>query len=115
MSRLYKIEDIVKEILKEMPETRDDDFRLVAEVYFKLNPDIVNLSFPMVMLAHKTLNLPYFESITRSRRKLQAEFEELRPSKEVEEARINKQSDYINYAIDSNRNSNFMNFVDSQD
>lgn len=113
MNKLYKVEDVVKEVLTEVPETRDDDFLLVTHVYYKLDPEIVGIPFNVVMLGHKELNLPYFESISRARRKLQAEYEELRPSKEVEDARINKQSDYINYAIDG-YNPTFMKFVDSQ-
>lgn len=113
MNKLYKVEDTVKEVLKAVPAARDDDFVLVAEVYYKLDPSIVGTPFNVVMLGHKELGLPYFESISRARRKLQAKYEELRPSKEVEDARINKQSDYIDYAIDG-YNPTFMKFVDSQ-
>ena len=87
MNKLYKVEDIVYQVLKEVPEARKDDFVLVAEVYNKINPEIKYLKFSEVMLAHKELGLPYFESISRARRRLQNIFEELRPSKEVQEAR----------------------------
>lgn len=99
MNKLYKLEDLVKDILINVPETRSDDFYLLVHVYYKLNPDIINISFSQVMLAHKDLHLPYYESVSRCRRKLQSQYEELRPSKEVQDARINKESDYINYAI----------------
>lgn len=114
MNKLYKTEDIVKEVLTEIPETRDDDFLLVVQVYYKLDPAIVGTPFNVVMLGHKELGLPYFESVSRARRKLQAEYEELRASKVVEDARVNKQSDYIDYAIDG-YNPTFMKFVDSQE
>lgn len=114
MNKLYKVEDTVKEVLKEVPAARDDDFVLVAHVYYKLDPEIVGTPFNIVMLGHKELGLPYFESISRARRKLQAEYEELRATKEVEEARLNKTSDYINYSIDG-YNPTFMKFVDSMD
>lgn len=114
MNKLYKVEDTVKEVLKEVPAARDDDFVLVAHVYYKLDPEIVGTPFNLVMLGHKELGLPYFESISRARRKLQAEYEELRATKEVEAARLNKTSDYIDYAIDG-YNPTFMKFVDEMD
>lgn len=113
MSKLKKIEPIVRKVLEEQELTRSDDFLLVAKVYYRLVPECVNMPFGVVMLGHKTLKLPYFETIRRTRQKLQAENENLRPSKEIQEARINKTSEYINYAIDG-YNPTFMKFVDSQ-
>lgn len=114
MSKIKKVELIVKDVLEETPDTRKDDFLLVAEVYYKLRPDIIKQPFNIVMLGHKDYGLPYFESITRARRKLQAENEHLRPPKEVQEARLNETSEYINYAIDG-YTSNFMKFVDASE
>ena len=111
MNKLYKVEETVKEILKEVPAARDDDFILLAHVYYKLDPEIVGTPFNVVMLGHKEYGLPPFESVTRARRKLQAEYEELRANKKVEDARLNKLSDYINYAIDG-YNPTFMKMVD---
>ena len=98
MNKLYKVEDIVYQVLQEVPETRKGDFVLVAEVYNKINPELKYLRFSEVMLAHKELKLPYFESISRCRRRLQNIFEELRPSKEVQEARDEEQLVYREYA-----------------
>ena len=98
MNKLYKVEDIVYQVLKEVPEARKDDFVLVAEVYNRIQPLINNVSFNRVMLGHKELGLPYFESISRARRRLQNIFEELRPSKEVQDARLEEQLVYMEYA-----------------
>lgn len=98
MNKLYKVEDIVYQVLKEVPEARKDDFVLVAEVYNKIQPLLHGVSFNRVMLGHKELGLPYFESISRARRRLQSMFEELRPSKEVQEARDEEQLVYREYA-----------------
>ena len=100
MSKLKKIEPVVRKVLEENEQARSDDFLLVAEVYYKLVPECVHLPFSVVMLGHKSLNLPYFESIRRSRQKLQAAYEELRPPQEVQDARLNKTAEYINYSID---------------
>lgn len=98
MNKLYKVEDIVYQVLKEVPEARKDDFVLVAEVYNRIQPLINNVSFNRVMLAHKELGLPYFESISRARRRLQSIFEELRPDQEVQDARLEEQLVYREYA-----------------
>ena len=98
MNKLYKVEDIVYQVLKEVPEARKDDFVLVAEVYNRIQPLINNVSFNRVMLAHKELGLPYFESISRARRRLQSIFEELRPDQEVQDARLEEQLVYREYS-----------------
>lgn len=98
MNKLYKVEDIVYQVLKEVPEARKDDFVLVAEVYNRIQPLINNVSFNRVMLSHKELGLPYFEGVSRARRRLQSIFEELRPSQEVQEARDEEQLIYREYA-----------------
>lgn len=112
MNKLYKIEDTVKEVLTEIPETRDDDFKLIAEVYYKLNFNIAGTSFALMMLGHNEYGLPPFESITRARRKLQATYEELRATKNVREERTNMQADYIRYAIDDSRSTNFKRLIE---
>lgn len=68
------LEKIVLKLLKEYPITRKDDFILIAGVYKMLGVD-VSKSFKDVMKNHG--KLPSFESITRCRRKLQADNEEL--------------------------------------
>lgn len=72
-----KTEDLVYEILLENKDAREDDYILIAEYYYRLNPEIVNLKFNYVFLAHKELNLPSFKSIERARRKVQARHPEV--------------------------------------
>ena len=115
MTNLYKVEGLVKNILETYEDTRNDDFVLIYRVYKEINESaMVRELFFEVMLNHKKYGLPAFESITRARRKLQAEYEELRAKKIVTDERINKTSDYINYAIDG-YNPTFMKFVDCQE
>lgn len=68
---MKKIKSMVERALADFPETRDDDFLLVARVY-GMNFDVSG-SFVDIMTHHKTLGLPSFESIRRSRQKLQEE------------------------------------------
>lgn len=98
MSKIKIIEPLVKEILEADQETRKDDFKLIAEVYYRLNQKIGELSFNLVMLGHKELKLPPVETITRARRKLQAKYEYLRPKEEVEILRTKEEAEFRRYA-----------------
>lgn len=97
---LYKLEDVVKDVLTNFEETRADDFHLIYSVYREL--DFVHTTrelFHEIMLNHKEYGLPPFESITRARRKIQKNHPEL-ANKKVQVARYNETSEYIDYAID---------------
>lgn len=99
MSRCSKVEPIVKKVLIEKPYTRDDDFLLIYEVYKEYLPNLDNMNFKDIMLNHKYYNLPYFESVRRTRPKLQNKFPELLSSTNVQEGRNNLEYDYKLYAI----------------
>ena len=99
MSRCAKVEPTVKEILENIPETRSDDFRLLYEVYKKFLPDVENMYFRDVMKYHKELGLPYFESVRRTRPKLQRKYPEHMPPEEVQAAKEELKEDYRAYAL----------------
>lgn len=113
MNKLYKIEDLVREVLEESEPAREDDFILVANVYYKIDPEIIHIPFGKVMLGHKDLGLLYFESIRRTRQKLQAQFDNLKPRKEVQDARLNETTKYMDYAIDYK--PTLKNLIDKED
>ena len=100
MSRCAKVEPLVKEVLEEIPETRADDFLLVLEVYRRLEPEVTDLNFEEVMRNHHAYRLPYFESIRRSRPKLQNKYPNLLPPQEVQEARMEEEAEFRAYALD---------------
>lgn len=101
-NRLYKLEDVIKPLLEDYPETREDDFELVMRVYedWLSYSDYINMSFKDLMINHRALNLPPFASITRCRRKLQTLYPELSSSEGIRTARINDTATYIEYALD---------------
>lgn len=84
---------IVKKVLTEHPETRDSDSKLICWVYSITNPEVLKLSFSKVMWNSKFYNLPSFETIRRTRQKLQHDYPELRGK--LYEKRMEKQSTYI--------------------
>ena len=111
--KLNKIENLVKEVLTNYKDSRSDDFVLIYRVYQSINENVViRQPFYEVMLNHKEYGLPAFSGITRARRKIFKDNPELANEK-VQEARINKEAEYIDYAI-GGYSSRFMEFVDSQ-
>lgn len=111
---LYKLEDVVKDVLTRFEETRSDDFKLIYAVYRELNfVHTTRELFYEIMMNHKEYKLPHFESVTRCRRKVQNKYPELANEK-TKTKRLNETAQYIEYAIDG-YHSNFMKFVDSQE
>lgn len=95
MPELKEIKGIVHAALRERKETRDSDFNLICWVYYKVNPDVLGMPFSKVMWNHDRLGLPSFESIRRTRQKLQHDFPELRG--ELYNKRMDKQMEYIDF------------------
>ncbi len=86
-------QEIVEKILKEHPVTRDDDNKLFVWVCSELKPDVMGKPFGKVMFYAHDLGLPSFETIRRTRQKLQHDKPELRGKNY--EKRMGKQSEYI--------------------
>lgn len=112
--KLDKLENIVKGILEKELEARSDDMYLYYLFCTKYG-FISDSNFFKIFKDSQYRNnsgLSVFESVSRARRKIQADNEELRPPKKVQEARINKEADYINYAING-YNPTFKGFIDN--
>ena len=95
--KLRDLEPRVLRVLVDIPETRKDDFLLIKYVL----DDVVSteISFGSIMLNHKELGIPSFESITRCRRKLQEKNPELVdiPTLAIREEKF---EEYKQYALD---------------
>lgn len=98
MKDIKKTSDIVKEILEKIPKTRNSDDELYFEVCKKINPQAMSKPFYMVVLHRKEHALPPFESVRRTRQKLQAAYPELCGSDEVEAQRIVNEGIVRDYA-----------------
>ena len=114
MKRLETIENEVKKILEKEPVARKDDMYLYFIYCTKYG--VLN-SKAFVQLFYnknfrKEYNVPVFESVSRARRKLQQEYEYLKPDQETQDARINKEGEFIRYAINDSRSSNFKKMLD---
>ena len=80
MRNLKTIENRVLAVLKEHPEARNDDMKLyllVSKACIYDTHGISHFSFEDVMSNYKAYGIPCFESIRRTRQKIQAKYPEL--------------------------------------
>ena len=105
MNNPYTIEKVVLEILKANEEARNDDMKLYLLVCEAVNPyptcdrDIGSFSFSSVMNHYRELRLPHFESVRRSRAKIQAEIPELAGDRSCRQRRKELEILYRSYAL----------------
>ena len=85
----------VEQVLRDHQDARDSDFRTIGWVIKKIKPEVMPMSFSAVLWNHKELGLPSFETIRRTRQKLQHDKPELRGK--VYEKRMEKQAEYIEH------------------
>ena len=103
MNNPNTIENQVLYILRENMEARNDDMKLYLLVCNRCyqryeKQDVGTLPFAVIMNCYKELHLPHFESVRRSRAKLQAAYPELAPSPDVQRGRKRCEHMYRNYA-----------------
>ncbi len=99
MKDLKTIESRVRAILENNPDARDDDmilYLMYSNKYGKVR--VGELPFEMVMSNYKVFHIPCFESVRRTRQKIQASTPELGCSPEVRRARRKQQKKYESYA-----------------
>lgn len=87
MKKIREVSEVVEYVLRRYPYTRSSDNSLYKEVCTYMNPQITSMSFVDIFDHINDLGLPQYESVSRSRRKLQNEYEDLRAPKEVEDER----------------------------
>ena len=96
---IFTLENVVYTVLYKNELTRKDDFILVLEVIREYCPSLIEMKVKDIMVEHKELGLPSFESITRARRKIQKEHPEL-VDKDAEKTRKELQKKYKKYYVD---------------
>lgn len=91
---------MVRNILTDNPKARDDDRELTLVLhtrYYDINP------YSCYCEVMRNENIPSQESIGRCRRKIQEKDETLRGSKAKEQIRLDKQEEFIEYALNDRR------------
>lgn len=91
---LKRARTIVKEVLEECPMSRNSDNVLYTKVIEKVNKGAIDRPFSDVMLNLKELGLPCYETISRTRRRLQEEFPELQACEEVQDFRTEREEEF---------------------
>ena len=99
VDKLRNLEAVIKPILEERPQTREDDFLLYAEVIKEYDPELLEASVKLFLYKHKLLNVPNIKSIERARRKLQEKYPHL-ASEKAKRKRAEEQAKYIAYSYD---------------
>lgn len=98
MSTLNSLKPIIKEYLEKYPVLRDDDWKLIGAVYNGVYGIGHNMGFLYVMKNHDELGLPSFESIRRTRQKVQEEYPALGSSKAKRSERQIAFNEYYDFA-----------------
>ena len=96
MSKLHTMEKLVLEILEESVAARQDDYILFIRVCEKTNPQILDVPFGLAMKIHY-FQLPNWESVARSRRKIQKKRPDL-VEEETARKRRKAETEYRKYA-----------------
>lgn len=98
MERIKVIESRVRELLEQIPDTRENDqklYKTYIETYHfvEFNAD--------TFVNYKDYGLPSFKSIERCRRKLQNEYGICEPSNDVVKERKEAEHEYEKYAFEN--------------
>ena len=96
--KLKKTKALVKTILEQNKATRSSDMQLYFEVCKRINPEVLNNPFCAVIMNLDLFHLPPFESVRRSRQKVQAECPHLAACEEVELYRAENEQEYVEFA-----------------
>lgn len=97
-SKLYKTEELVKEVLIKYKDSRSDDFVLIYRVYQSIDENaVIREPFYKIMLNHKEYRLPAIASVMRARRKVYEKYPYLKP-KRVSKLRKDKEEEYKEYS-----------------
>ena len=104
---LYQTNKLVKEILESDKRSRNSDTYLYLQVLYQVGQikgiDVNVMSVPDFLKNRNELGFPCFETVRRSRQKIQSEHPELAGSDEVEAQRIINERVYRDYAKRKNK------------
>ena len=96
--KIKSVESLVKVILMQSKKARNSDDALYICVVRKVNPNLLKMPFINVMENTRSLGLPSYETVSRTRRKIQAEHPELWSDKTMKAYRESLEKDFEDYA-----------------
>ena len=93
IKQIKKIEPLVEELLVKHPSLRDNDNSLYLNLLVEIDRGLLDQSFKVFASRMTVGEFPAMESVTRARRKIQGDREELRGKKFIN--RMKKRLIYI--------------------
>lgn len=99
MINISRVADVVRHILEIDERSRNSDSYLYLKVADWYSEGSVNLPFSYVLMNKKELGIPKFETVRRSRQKIQSECEWLRATEKVEEGRFQNYKEVKKFAL----------------
>lgn len=98
MTELKNTTLLVKQVLETVPAARNSDNLLFIEVVKIININLIFKPLAEVLTNLKEYDLPSIETVGRCRRKLQAEFPELKAKKSVQDIRGDREEEFREWA-----------------
>lgn len=98
MNELRNTTKLVKQVLETVPAARSSDNVLYVEVVKTINKSLIFKPLAEVLTNTKKYALPSPETVGRCRRKLQAEFPELRATQRIEDFREERMEEFRDWA-----------------
>ena len=102
-NRLKKVEDVVRKYLIAYPDARNSDdtlyYFIFRDICEQSGVKMGDISAKALLLNKADYGFPKFETIRRSRQKVQAMYPELKANKEVQEAREALQDEWKEWAL----------------
>lgn len=98
MTELKNTTLLVKQVLETVPAARNSDNLLFIEVVKIININLIFKPLAEVLTNLKKYDLPSIETVGRCRRKLQAEFPELKAAAAVQGIRGDREADFREWA-----------------
>lgn len=103
MNQLKTTRALVKRIMENDPQTRNSDsylyLKVIEHIAAEKNISLANISVVKYLLHMKDLGFPPFESVRRSRQKIQEHHPELAACSKVEEKRMENEKEYRAFAV----------------
>lgn len=102
MNELKKTSKIVKAILEQDGRARNSDsflyLKVIEHIADAKGINLYNIPVPVFLVAMRENGFPPFESVRRTRQKIQAKFPELGACDKVLEMRLKQEEEYLAYA-----------------
>lgn len=99
MDDIGKIESVVLDILQSDAQARNSDDYLYLKVCQRYDANIISVPLGIVLSEFKSYNVPKFASVTRARRKIQAQNPELKAADAVKTGRLEQETLFKEYAV----------------